>query len=148
MSEEIEGAASFALVGAELSAYGRFREALARVPEASVKVVERLQGQATAYVWGFQDAGGDKDTGVSIEFGYAFGVVAAKYEWPSGGIGSRPNIQDAWQSWREHGEIRDWFTGRRLDGMDTEAPPMSCGECGAASGEPCRVPGCQGEWDA
>lgn len=75
--------------------------------------IERLTDQAIGYVWGFQDAGGEvKDTQRSTEFGRRYGIVAARFELAQ--IGSRPPIQDAWRSWQEHGEIRD-YSGRRLD---------------------------------
>lgn len=98
------------------SAFTRYNNALADVPPHVLPTVERLCSQAVSYVWGFQDAGGDvKDTERSTEFGYAYGVVAAKYERYVAGIGSRPPIQDAWRSWQAYGEIRDW-NGARLDG--------------------------------
>lgn len=98
------------------SAYARYHEALKLVPERSRPTVDRLCSQAVSYVWGFQDAGGEvKDTERSTEFGYAYGVVAAKYETQGNGVGSRPPIQDAWASWQVHGEIRDW-NSNRLDG--------------------------------
>lgn len=99
-----------------MSAFDDYRTALADVPEVSRATVERLCSQAVSYVWGFQDAGGEvKDTERSTEFGYAYGIVAAKYEWMRNGLGSRPPIQDAWRSWQQFGEIRAW-DGARLDG--------------------------------
>lgn len=75
--------------------------------------VNRLMDQAISYVWGFQDAGGEvKDTQRSTEFGWAYGVVAARFVREESG--SRPPIQDAWRSWQEHGEIRD-YNGKRID---------------------------------
>lgn len=76
-----------------------------------------LHAQAISYVWGYQDAGGEvKDTQRSTEFGWAYGVVALRYELSQ--LGMRPPIQDAWRSWQEHGEIRSWAYGgtQRLDG--------------------------------
>lgn len=100
----------------EESAFTRYRNALADVPEGSRATVDRLRSQAVSYVWGFQDAGGAvKDTDISTEFGYAYGIVAAKYEWMRDGLGSRPPIKDAWRSWQAYGEIRAW-DGARLDG--------------------------------
>lgn len=98
------------------SAFTRYRDALADVPETARATVDRLCSQAVAYVWGFQDAGGTvRDPERSAEFGYAYGIVAAKYEWQRDGLGSRPAIQDAWRSWQEYGEIRAW-DGERLCG--------------------------------
>jgi hypothetical protein len=98
-----------------MSAFERYRDALVDVPEREVATVERLCSQAVSYVWGFQDAGGEvKDTERSTEFGYAYGVVAAKCAWMRDGLGSRPPIQDAWKSWQQYGEIRSWGN-ERLD---------------------------------
>lgn len=101
------------------SAYTRFNAAIdaigigSRGQEYLRDEAGRLCSQAVSYVWGFQDAGGEvKDTARSTEFGYAYGVVAAKYA--AGRLPSRPPIQDAWRSWQSHGEIRDW-SGTRLD---------------------------------
>lgn len=100
----------------EESAYVRYNDAFARVPERERGTVDRLCSQAVAYVWGFQDAGGEvKDTNRSTEFGYAYGIVAAKFAWMRNGLGSRPPIQDAWKSWQNYGEIRAW-DGERLCG--------------------------------
>lgn len=98
----------------EESSYARYHEAFKGVPERLKATVDRLCSQAVSYVWGFQDAGGEvKDTERSTEFGYAYGVVCARYEL--GGHGMRPPIQDAWKSWQQYGEIRAW-DGKRLDG--------------------------------
>jgi hypothetical protein len=100
----------------DFSVYNRHLASVALVPEHARATVRTLTDQAIAYVWGFQDAGGEvRDTQRSTEFGWAYGTVAAKFEWQSGGMGSRPPIQDAWRSWQEHGEIRD-YRGRRIDG--------------------------------
>lgn len=92
----------------------RFNVARAAVTyPAKVATIETLYSQAIAYVWGWQDAGGDvRDSERATAFGYAYGTVAALYEGSA--IGSRPPIQDAWQSFREFGEIRD-YNGRALD---------------------------------
>lgn len=92
----------------------RFNAARALIESpAKLEKVELLQGQAISYVWGWQDAGGDvKDSGRASAFGYAYGTVCALYELNA--IGSRPPIQDAWTSFQQFGEIRDW-TGRVLD---------------------------------
>lgn len=96
------------------SAYTRYNEALGEVPNRLQSEVDRLCSQAVSYVWGFQDAGGEvKDTGRSTEFGYAYGTVAARYAAERLGA-MRPPIQDAWRSWQEHGDIRD-YNGRPLD---------------------------------
>ncbi len=78
---------------------------------------ELLHAQAVAYVWGFQDAGGeDHDTARSSLFGNAYGLVAARFEAEE--IHFRPPITDAWRSWQEYDEIRAWLFGQtqRLDG--------------------------------
>jgi hypothetical protein len=94
------------------SAYVRYHDAIDLVPARERASVDRLCSQAVSYVWGFQDAGGEvKDTERSTEFGYAYGLVAAKF---ASGMCARPPIQDAWHSWQAHGEIRDW-DGKRLD---------------------------------
>jgi hypothetical protein len=83
------------------------------LPDKGQEVVTRLTNQAMSYVWGFQDAGGEvKDTERASQFGWAYGIVAGRYEHAQ--IGSRPAIQDAWRSWQEHGEIRN-YNGERLD---------------------------------
>lgn len=97
------------------SAFDRYRDALENVPAHARPTVDMLCSQAVAYVWGWQDAGGEvRNTERSTEFGYAYGTVVARYEarW----ISSYPPIQDAWRSWQEHGEIRDYTTGKTLDG--------------------------------
>lgn len=97
------------------SYFEQYRTALAQAPEHALAEVDRLCSQAVSYVWGFQDAGGEvKDTERSTEFGYAYGVAAARYATPGTGVGMRPPIQDAWASWQAHGEIRD-YRGHRLD---------------------------------
>lgn len=110
------GEAGVIAVPADLTSLSadRFNAARAAVTMPSkLETIHTLQAQAIAYVWGWQDAGGDvKDTERSSAFGWAYGTVAALYE--SGSIGSRPPIQDAWQSFRQHGEIRD-YNGRALD---------------------------------
>ncbi|MGW4720678.1 hypothetical protein [Nocardia sp. NPDC004260] len=61
--------------------------------------------QATAYVWGWQDATGkgSAETGDSIDFGHAYGVYAQDYK--DGKYGSRHPIQDAWRAWVDTGDI-------------------------------------------
>jgi hypothetical protein len=100
----------------DLSVYARYQDAIGRILPGARPEIESLTDKAIAYVWGYQDAGGEvRDTQRSTEFGWAYGTVAAKAEWLTGGLGMRPPIQDAWKSWQEHGEIRDW-QGRRIDG--------------------------------
>jgi hypothetical protein len=83
---------------------------------AAVERVHELMAQATSYVWGFQDAGGEvKDTERSSSFGFAYGIVAARFELNSNFM--RPPIQDAWRSWQKTGDIRDW-DGKQLDGPE------------------------------
>lgn len=68
--------------------------------------VEYARGQATAYVWGRQDAGESvKDTGYSVEFGEAYAERKRKYETPNNGVGMMPNIQAAFEEWRDTGTI-------------------------------------------
>jgi hypothetical protein len=79
-------------------------EVKARFPQRATEV-ETLTAQATAYVWGYQDAQGpaSRDTGSSMDFGYSYGIYAAEYalerRW------SRRSIGDAFDAWREHGNI-------------------------------------------
>lgn len=89
------------------STWDAFQKAREEVPESRMRTVIVLEAQALAYVWGFQDAGGEvRDTARSTEFAWAYGTIAARYE--SGKDGMRPPIQDAWKSWNEFGEIIDW----------------------------------------
>lgn len=89
------------------STWTAFENARADVPESRMRTVTVLEAQALAYVWGFQDAGGEvKDSSRATEFAWAYGIIAAHYE--SGKASSRPPIQDAWRSWNEFGEIIDW----------------------------------------
>jgi hypothetical protein len=73
---------------------------------------QELRAQAVSYVWGWQDAGGElKDSERASNFSWAYGTVAALFEIHGG---ARPPIQDAWKSWMQYGEIRD-YDGRALD---------------------------------
>lgn len=66
--------------------------------------VEQLLSQAMGYVWGWQDARGERDTSVSWDFGYFYGRLAAEYakEWRC----SRPAIYRAFEEWRsERAEV-------------------------------------------
>jgi len=96
----------------------RFRDELAAIEHGDdFRRVDRQASQATAYVWGFQDAGGEpRDTGRASEFGWAYGTIVARHVTDR--LGALPSIPEAWQSWRVHGEIRDRETGRDLLGGD------------------------------
>jgi hypothetical protein len=77
---------------------------VARLPAYQRRDVDQLHGQAIAYVWGWQDAGGaPKDTQVSTEFGYAYGIHAARFA--VGVVSFRPSIQDAYQRWIQTGNV-------------------------------------------
>lgn len=92
------------------SLFTQFHEALMATPEDLRRGVDRLQAQAVAYVWGWQDAGGArKETDVSIDFGYAYGIVAAMHAQDKA---NRPDIASAWVSYQECGEIVNRATGR------------------------------------
>lgn len=66
--------------------------------------VERLRSQAGAYVWGWQDAGGDeKDSAVSWEFGTAYGWHA--YDFATHRQCFRMPFQTAFKQWRATGAI-------------------------------------------
>lgn len=66
--------------------------------------VDIARAQATAYVWGRQDAGESlRDTGYSIDFGEAYAEHVRQYN--EGKIGMRMNIQSAFNNWRQFGEI-------------------------------------------
>lgn len=68
--------------------------------------VEMLQAQATAYVWGRQDAGEDpNDTGYSIDFGRTYAMHSCWHE--SGQLCYRRNIQDAFLRFRAGLSIED-----------------------------------------
>lgn len=67
--------------------------------------VNYARGQATAYVWGWQDAGGSRDSGYSLDFGDAFARVKAEYV--AGRRGSMPSIQAAFNEWRAARQITD-----------------------------------------
>lgn len=70
----------------------------AELSESGIRIVEDLRGQATAYVWGRQDASEDagltKDTAFSVDFGVAFAIHAAEYEL--GRRGHRLNVRSAY----------------------------------------------------
>lgn len=67
--------------------------------------VNTAQAQATAYVWGRQDAGESAhDTGYSIDFGNVYAARMKKYV--TEGTHFMPNIQAAFVEWRDTGEIK------------------------------------------
>lgn len=97
------------------------------LPQSGRMQAEFMRGQALAYVWGWQDGRSDlhktynlgkitsvyrADSEVADAFSWAYATVVALMEAHT--ITNRPPIQDAWRSWLEHGEIRD-YNGRALD---------------------------------
>lgn len=66
--------------------------------------VEIARAQATAYVWGRQDAGeSNRDTGFSLDFGRYYADL--KRDYLEGKPGHLPNIQGAYEKWhseRDH----------------------------------------------
>jgi len=65
--------------------------------------IEIARAQATAYVWGRQDAGeAEKDTGFSLDFGRHYAELKRAYL--EGKSGYLPNIQGAYESWRLQAE--------------------------------------------
>lgn len=75
-----------------------------RLTASDERTVDFFRGQATAYVWGRQDAGEDaRDTGYSIDFGYAYGIHAARYAL--GEIGCRTNFERAFREFKSTGEV-------------------------------------------
>lgn len=86
--------------------------------EADRSEVREADRMAMAYAWGWQDAtNAERDTVQTMAFGHAYGTVAALNRMARCG---RPNIADAWQSWRKHGHIMDWLGGseQALDLID------------------------------
>jgi len=88
---------------------------------------EYARGEATAYIWGWQDAGGDgKDTGYSIAFGRMFGELKRLHMAEEvSGLG---NIERTFQQWREHRSvlvrIRDRGVWALYSPDDFEAPQL------------------------
>lgn len=82
--------------------------------ESRGREVEFARGQGLAYVWGWQDGRPNDraDSYLADAFSWAWGTVAALFEGET--ITSKPALQDAWQSFLAHGEIRD-YNGRALD---------------------------------
>jgi hypothetical protein len=75
-----------------------------RNAENLVRDADAKREAATTYVWGWQDASGSgKDSDDAYRFGLAYGTVAALYLAEL--IWMRPNIADAFKSWREYGAI-------------------------------------------
>jgi hypothetical protein len=65
---------------------------------------EIARAQATAYVWGRQDAGeSGRDTGYSISFGEAY--AARKRAYLTEQACFMPNIEAAFTEWRDTGRI-------------------------------------------
>lgn len=61
------------------------------------------RAQATAYVWGRQDAGeSDRDTGYSLDFGHYY--AARKAAYLQGETGYMPNMETAYLDWRQEQE--------------------------------------------
>jgi len=80
------------------------------VPSRAAGVAEH-QAQAVGYVWGWQDAGGSpKDTQVSTDFGYAYGIHCALYALERQGY--RQNIAKAFEQWCATGSV-DYVEERR-----------------------------------
>jgi hypothetical protein len=88
----------------ELNSTEYWGHILSALPERSRTTVDTLRAQATAYVWGRQDAGeGDRDTGISHEFADVYGRHAAAFTLEL--VGFRRNIQDAYDRWRSGGDL-------------------------------------------
>lgn len=58
---------------------------------------------ANAYVWGFQDAGGDTTHSAAYYFARAYSTLADEYA--NERAGSRPPVQDAWKAWQVSGVL-------------------------------------------
>jgi hypothetical protein len=84
--------------------YRRLLDEMTDVQKARVKV---LRHEAIGYVWGWQDARGEKDTGVSLDFGYAYGAHAAEYALEL--FGWRMSPSAAWKCWQKVGRIERDF---------------------------------------
>jgi hypothetical protein len=87
---------------------------------------EAMRESATTYVWGWQDGSGvEKDSQDAYRFGLAYGTVAALYRAEL--LWMRPNIADAYKSWREYGAIVEWrYAGNVPTALDhIEAPQQS-----------------------
>ena len=80
---------------------------MAEVRELTTDEATRVnvaKAQATAYVWGRQDAGeSDRDTGYSIDFGNAYAERVRLFV--TEGTHFLPNIQSAFIEWRDTGKI-------------------------------------------
>jgi hypothetical protein len=67
--------------------------------ESRKHALDIARAQATAYVWGRQDAGeSERDTGYSLDFGTAY--VERKRAYLEGETGFMPNIETAFLEWR------------------------------------------------
>lgn len=91
------------------SLFTQYHGVLEGVPESARPNVEQLTAKAMGYVWGWQDAGGaDRNSVDAMDFAYAFGIHAARFE--SAKAFTMMPIQDAFSSWRKHGDIRsEWW---------------------------------------
>ena len=64
------------------------------------QVIEIAKCQATAYVWGRQDAGeSSRDTGYSLDFGQHYAELKRSYL--EGKSGYLPSIETAFTKWRD-----------------------------------------------
>ena len=93
----------------EVDYFSRYIEFLKRFGAHNINRIEEvknLQAQAMGYVWGWQDANKERDSQVSWNFSYAYGVYAAEFAF--GITYKKMPIQDAFQSWLKTGEIR-WY---------------------------------------
>jgi hypothetical protein len=67
--------------------------------------IDTARAQATAYVWGRQDAGeSTRDTGYSVDFGNAYSFRMRQYVTEEKFF--MPNIQGAFVEWRDTGTIK------------------------------------------
>lgn len=87
-------------VGKADTLYGRFFHLRNSLSVSAQTTVNELHGQATSYVWGWQDAGGDPyDSADATAFGIAYGLYAAMFAAQK--IHSRSPIKDAYGWWRK-----------------------------------------------
>lgn len=76
---------------------------VAKMGPLKAREVNELTAQAIAYVWGYQDASGGRDTDESWQFGNAYGIHAARFALELSS--SRRSIQDAFRNWRATGTV-------------------------------------------
>jgi hypothetical protein len=87
--------------------YYRIKETLSPFKQDSA---EFARGQASAYVWGRQDAGETFHGFVGDAFAWDYASMRARSDRDNTlGVG----LRDSWESFRAHGEIRD-YSGRNL----------------------------------